>query len=44
MKDIMRVIKSLENRGILIKGATKKIVKKENFLTFLGHYCQLFYH
>ena len=29
MKDIMKLIKSLENRGILLKGATTKITGKE---------------
>ena len=41
MKDI-KVIKSLENRGILLlqkKGTTKQkmLVKKEDFSIFLGH-------
>ena len=32
----MKVIKSLENRGILLKVTTKKIISKEGgFLTFL---------
>ena len=29
MKDIMKVIKSLENRGILLKGTTRKITCQE---------------
>ena len=37
-KDIIKVIRSLENRGILLKGITKKIVvKKEDFSSFLDH-------
>ena len=36
MKDITKVIKSLENRGILLKGTTKKISSQEGgFLNFL---------
>ena len=36
IKDIMKVIKSLENRGILLKGTTKKITSQERgFLNFL---------
>ena len=32
IKDIMKVIKYLENRGILLKGTTKKLlVKKKDF-------------
>ena len=36
MKDIIKIIKSLENREILLKGATRKLlVKKEmDFLIF----------
>ena len=34
----MKVIKSLENRGILLKGTTKKLlVKKEDLKNFLDH-------
>ena len=34
-KDIIKVIKSLENRGILLKGATGKITNRERgFLNF----------
>ena len=32
IKDIMKVIKSLENRGILLKGTTRKILIKNSFL------------
>ena len=36
IKDIMKVIKLLENRGILLKGSTKKIISQEGqFHTFL---------
>ena len=36
IKDIMKVIKSLENRGILLKGTTRKITTQEGgFLNFL---------
>ena len=36
IKDIMKVIKSLENRGILIKGTTTKMTSQEGeFLNFL---------
>ena len=35
MKDIIKVIKFLENRGILLKGTTRKIlIKKGDFSTF----------
>ena len=35
-KDIMKTIKSLENRGILLKGTTRKITSQEGeFLNFL---------
>ena len=38
IKDIMKVIKSLENRGILLKGTTAKITGQEGgFLIFLNH-------
>ena len=34
----MKVIKSLENRGILLKETNKKLlVKKEDFSIFLGY-------
>ena len=34
----MKVIKSLENRGILLKGTAKKLsVKEEDFKIFLDH-------
>ena len=37
IKDVMRVIKSLENKGILLKGTTRKIISQEKrFLRFLG--------
>ena len=29
IKDIMKVMKSLENRGILLKGTTRKIISQE---------------
>ena len=36
IKDFIRVIKSLENRGILLKGTTTKITRQEGrFLNFL---------
>ena len=36
IKNIMKVIKSLENRGILLKGTTRKITSQEGgFLNFL---------
>ena len=36
IKDIMKVIRSLENRGILLKGTTKKLTSQEGgFLNFL---------
>ena len=39
MKDIIKVIKSLENRGILLKGTTKKLlVQKEDFKILLGRF------
>ena len=38
IKDIIKVIKSLEKRRILLKGTTKKsLIKKEDFSIFLGH-------
>ena len=34
----MKVTMSLENRGVLLKETTKKLlVKKDHFLIFLGH-------
>ena len=36
IKDIMKVIKSLENRGILLKGTTRNITcQQRGFLDFL---------
>ena len=36
IKDVMKVIKSLENRGVLLKGTTRKITShKGEFLDFL---------
>ena len=36
IKDIVKVIKSLENRGILLKGSTRKITsQKGGFLNFI---------
>ena len=38
IKDIMKVMKSLENRGILLKETIKNlIVKKKDFTLFLDH-------
>ena len=38
MKDIMKVTKSLENRGSLLKEPLEKLlVKKEDLLIFLDH-------
>ena len=38
IKNIIKVIKSLENRGILLKELLEKLlVKKEDFSLFLGH-------
>ena len=38
IKDIIKVIKSLENRGILLKELLEKLlVKKEDFSLFLCH-------
>ena len=38
IKDIMKVIRSLENRGILLKELLEKLlVKKEDFSIFLDH-------
>ena len=40
IKDITKVIRSLENRGILSKGTTKKISgHKGQFLNFLRPFC-----
>ena len=42
---IIKVIRSLENREILLKGTTKKIiVKKEDYSILLHHYQELLYH
>ena len=36
VKDIMKVIKSLENRGVLLKGTARKVTSQEGgFLSFL---------
>ena len=36
IKDIIKVINSLENRGVLLKGTTRKIsIHKQEFLNFL---------
>ena len=38
IKDIIKLIESPENRGILFKGTTTKITSQEGgFLNFLGH-------
>ena len=45
IKYIMKVIKSLENRGILFKGTTKKTTRQEGgFLNFLRPLMTAFYH
>ena len=45
IKDTMKVIKSLENRGTLLKGTTRKITSQEGgFLNFLKPLMQLVYH
>ena len=37
IKDIIKVIKSLENRRVLLKGTTKRIISQEKrLLSFLG--------
>ena len=37
IKDVIKVIKSLENRGILLKGTTRKITgQEEDFKIFLN--------
>ena len=37
IKDIMKVIKFLENRGVLIKGTTRKVTRQEGrFLMIAG--------
>ena len=33
MKDVIKVIKSLENRGVLLKGTTKKLLVKKKDLS-----------
>ena len=35
VKDIMKVIKSLENRGVLLKGTARKVSQEGGFLSFL---------
>ena len=41
----MKVIKSLENKGILFKGTARKITSQEGgFLNFLRSLMQLVYH
>ena len=36
IKDIAKLIRSLENKGILLKGTTKKIIRQKGlFLNFL---------
>ena len=38
IKDIMKVIKSLKNKGIFLRETTKKLlVNKEDFKIFLDH-------
>ena len=38
IKDIIKVIKSLENRGVLLKGTTRQITSQnEDFKIFLDH-------
>ena len=32
IKDFVKLTKSLENRGILLKGITEKVITKEDFL------------
>ena len=36
IKDIVKKVKSLENRGISLKGTSRKIISQEGFLNFLG--------
>ena len=37
-KDIINVIRSLENRGVVLKGTTEKVLPKmEDFSIFLDH-------
>ena len=44
IKDIMKVIKSLENRRVLLKGTTKRIISQEKrLLSFLGPLPELGY-
>ena len=39
IKDIMKVIKSLENSGVLLKGTTRKFTSQEGgFLNFLVYH------
>ena len=45
IKDIMKVMKSLENRGILLKGTTRKVTSQEGaFLKFLRPLMTAGYH
>ena len=37
MKDIIKKIRSIENRGILLKGTTESLFKKGDYSTFLFH-------
>ena len=37
IKNIMEVIKTSENRGILLKGNARKVSQKEDFSIFLSH-------
>ena len=41
MKDIIKVIRSLENRAILLKGSTRKIASQVG--TFLNFHFQFFH-
>ena len=44
IKDIIKVIKSLENRRVLLKGTTKRIISQEKrLLSFLGPLPELGY-
>ena len=45
IKNIIKVIKPLENRGSLLKDTTGKLLlKKKAFSIFLYPYCQLVFH
>ena len=37
IKDILKVISSLENRGILLKGVTQKLAVKKDISIFVDH-------